>query len=178
MLSNGFSVAIESIIWFLSFTLLMWCITFTDLYMLNYLCIPGINPTSFWCMRLLMYYWIEFPSILSRIFTPIFIGPWRRKWQPSPVFLPGESHGQRRLMGYTVHSITKSRTRLKQLSMHTHTHSSGILACMFLFLKCLRLPVACGYCWPHKMSLGVSAPLQFFLKSLRKISIHSCKNTW
>ena len=25
--------------------------------------------------------------------------PWRRAWQPSPVFLPGESHGQRNLMG-------------------------------------------------------------------------------
>ena len=26
--------------------------------------------------------------------------PWRRKWQPTPVCLPGESHGQRNLMGY------------------------------------------------------------------------------
>ena len=26
--------------------------------------------------------------------------PWRRKWQPTPVFLPGESRGQRRLVGY------------------------------------------------------------------------------
>ena len=25
--------------------------------------------------------------------------PWRRAWQPTPVFLPGESHGQRRLAG-------------------------------------------------------------------------------
>ena len=25
--------------------------------------------------------------------------PWRRKWQPTPVFLPGESHGQRNLAG-------------------------------------------------------------------------------
>ena len=25
--------------------------------------------------------------------------PWRRKWQPTPVFLPGESHGQRSLEG-------------------------------------------------------------------------------
>ena len=25
--------------------------------------------------------------------------PWRRKWQPTPVFLPGESHGRRRLTG-------------------------------------------------------------------------------
>ena len=27
--------------------------------------------------------------------------PWRRKWQPNPVFLPGESHGQRSLVGYS-----------------------------------------------------------------------------
>ena len=28
--------------------------------------------------------------------------PWRRKCQPSPVFLPGESHGQRSLAGYSL----------------------------------------------------------------------------
>ena len=27
--------------------------------------------------------------------------PWRRKWQPTPVFLPGESHGQRKLAGHS-----------------------------------------------------------------------------
>ena len=27
--------------------------------------------------------------------------PWRRKWQPTPVFLPGESHGKRSLAGYS-----------------------------------------------------------------------------
>ena len=27
--------------------------------------------------------------------------PWRRKWQPSPVFLLGKSHGQRSLVGYS-----------------------------------------------------------------------------
>ena len=26
--------------------------------------------------------------------------PWRRKWQPTPVFLPGESHGQKSLPSY------------------------------------------------------------------------------
>ena len=26
--------------------------------------------------------------------------PWRRKWQPTPVFLPGKSYGQRSLVGY------------------------------------------------------------------------------
>ena len=27
--------------------------------------------------------------------------PWRRKWQPTPEFLPGKSHGQRSLVGYS-----------------------------------------------------------------------------
>ena len=27
--------------------------------------------------------------------------PWRRKWQPTPVFLPGECHGQRSLASYS-----------------------------------------------------------------------------
>ena len=35
--------------------------------------------------------------------------PWRRKWQPTPVFLPGESHGQRSLAGYTAHGVARVR---------------------------------------------------------------------
>jgi len=27
--------------------------------------------------------------------------PWRRDWLPTPIFLPGELHGQRNLMGYS-----------------------------------------------------------------------------
>ena len=27
--------------------------------------------------------------------------PWRRKWQPAPIFLPGKSHFQRSLVGYS-----------------------------------------------------------------------------
>ena len=44
--------------------------------------------------------------------------PWRRAWQPTPVFLPGESYGQRSLVA-TVHSVAKSWTRLKWLSTRT-----------------------------------------------------------
>ena len=42
----------------------------------------------------------------------------RGKWQPTPVFLPGESHGQRSWWA-TVHGVAKSQTRLKRLSTHT-----------------------------------------------------------
>uniref|UniRef100_A0AC11DR17 Intraflagellar transport 80 n=1 Tax=Ovis aries TaxID=9940 RepID=A0AC11DR17_SHEEP len=44
--------------------------------------------------------------------------PWKRTWQPTPLFLPGESNGQRSLAGYSV----KSQTGLKQLSTHTNFH--------------------------------------------------------
>ena len=53
--------------------------------------------------------------------------PWRRKWQSIPVFLPGESHGWRSLVGYSpwghkesdmteqLHSLTHSTNSASQL---------------------------------------------------------------
>ena len=35
---------------------------------------------------------------------------WRRKWQPTPVFLPGKSHGWRSLVGYSSWSHKESDT--------------------------------------------------------------------
>ena len=34
--------------------------------------------------------------------------PWRRAWQPTPLFLLGESHGQRSLVGYSPQGCKKS----------------------------------------------------------------------
>ena len=48
--------------------------------------------------------------------------PWRRKWQPAPVFLPGKSHGQKILVGYSPWGCKESDTT-KQLSTPTHMHS-------------------------------------------------------
>ena len=45
--------------------------------------------------------------------------PWRRAKQLSPVFLPGESHGQRTWRA-TVHRVPKSWILLKWLSTHAH----------------------------------------------------------
>ena len=42
---------------------------------------------------------------------------WRRKWQPTPVFLPGEFHGQRSLVGYSPWGRKKSNIT-KRLSFH------------------------------------------------------------
>ena len=36
--------------------------------------------------------------------------PWRREWLPTPVFFPGEFHGQRRLAGYSPWSSKETDT--------------------------------------------------------------------
>ena len=46
--------------------------------------------------------------------------PWRKEWQPAPVFLPGEFHGQRSLAGYSPWGHKESDTTEH---MYTHTHT-------------------------------------------------------
>ena len=50
---------------------------------------------------------------------------WRRKWQPTPVFLPGESHEQRSLVGYSPwgHKELDMTESLRHTHTHTHTHT-------------------------------------------------------
>ena len=45
--------------------------------------------------------------------------PWRRKWQPTPVFLPRKSQGQRNLVGCIPGGCKESDTT-GQLSLHAH----------------------------------------------------------
>ena len=68
--------------------------------------------------------------------------PWRREWQPTPVFLPGEFHGQRSLVGYSSWSHKESdmtewlTQTTKSYDLRRHT----ILSSLFLwytFKNCL-----------------------------------------
>jgi len=54
---------------------------------------------------------------------------WRRKWQPTPVFLPGESQGQRSLLG-AVYGIAQSRIRLMRLSSSNSSSSRKLRSYM------------------------------------------------
>ena len=58
--------------------------------------------------------------------------PWRRTWQPSLAFLPGESHGQRSLVGYSPWGHKESdrtemtkHTCIKQITIENLLYSSG-----------------------------------------------------
>ena len=55
--------------------------------------------------------------------------PWRREWQPTPAFLPGELHGQRRLAGYSPQDC-KELDMTEQL---THMYCTTLILQSFLF---------------------------------------------
>ena len=46
----------------------------------------------------------------------------RRQWQPTPVLLPGKSHGRRSLVG-CLHGVTKSRAQLSDFTFTFHFHA-------------------------------------------------------
>ena len=46
--------------------------------------------------------------------------PWKREWQPTPVFLPGVSHGQRSLADYSPQGHTESDTT--EVTQHACKH--------------------------------------------------------
>ena len=58
--------------------------------------------------------------------------PWRRAWQPTPVFLPGEFHGQSSLVGYNPWGRKESDTT-EQLSTEHVPSMPAILKGFFFF---------------------------------------------
>ena len=50
-------------------------------------------------------------------------------WVPTPVFLPGESHGQRRLAGYSPWGHKELDMTERLTHKHTHTYITESLTC-------------------------------------------------
>ena len=57
--------------------------------------------------------------------------PWKRERQPIPVFLPGESHGQRSLAGYSPWDFLES-DRTERQNFH-FTLFTAFLPCVFYY---------------------------------------------
>ena len=53
--------------------------------------------------------------------------PWRRKWQPTPVFLPGKSPGQKSLEGYSLWGPKESDTPEQLNNKMKKTCDGGVL---------------------------------------------------
>ena len=56
---------------------------------------------------------------------------WRGSWQPTPVFLPGESHGLRNLAGYSP----QGHTELDMIEATGHAHKLFYRSHVLVFLK-------------------------------------------
>ena len=73
-----------------------------------------------WCGRAsLVAHMVKNPLAMQETWFNPWVGeiPWRRDWQPTPVFLPGEFHRQRSLAGYSPWGRRESDTT-GQLSTH------------------------------------------------------------
>ena len=83
---------------------------------------------------------------MRRGFDPwVWKTPWRRAWQPTLVFLHGESHRQRSLAGYSPRGCKESEMiQLKRLSMQTHILFFSLLDPLRVHSLRLQLLMAWG----------------------------------
>ena len=71
--------------------------------------------------------------------------PWSRKWQPTPVFLPGKFNGQRSLVGYSPRGC-RELDPTERLSIHTHIY-------IYLDIGCLHKH---RYVYRHRLECALS----------------------
>ena len=86
-----------------------------------------------------LHFLVSICLVKPLLFHYCHLTPWRRKWQPTPVFLPGESHGRRSLVGYGPQGPKESDTTER---LHSLTHSMSFYSvstvdtwCRILFSK-------------------------------------------
>ena len=99
---------------------------------------PEFVPQGFWCHWSRLWPGGTSPVALrERIRLPMqempiwsLVGkiPWRNKWQPTPVFLPGKSHGLRSLVGYSTwgHRVGHDWARMFASQLHVLWPGRGI----------------------------------------------------
>ena len=86
----------------------------------------------------------------KELFKTILMGHrWRRKWHPTPVFLPGESQGWRSLVGCRLWGRTESdMTEAPQQLAMGHRRCTVSLRCIMLYLSAL-----CRYVFFYKLKI-------------------------
>ena len=98
---------------------------------------------------IVLLWWLRWSRICqkckrSRFSLQVGKTPWRMAWQPTPVFLPGEAHAQRSLVGYSPWYLKESDTAEQLPNMLTHT----LKDCATIPLgKCLCIQMLCLIFW-------------------------------
>ena len=79
--------------------------------------------TSNVCMCMVLNGWCLSLIQSSQVVDTTQCLSWRRKWQPTPAFLPGKFHGQRSLVGYNPRGC-KELDMTAPGHIHTHIHTA------------------------------------------------------
>ena len=87
--------------------------------------------------------------------------PCRRAWQPTPLFLPGESHGQRKLMGYSPQGRKDPTTNeeTQHAYMHTDIYYTVIIYLLFQVCFCRSFPYLVFPAWRSSFNICCKAGL-------------------
>ena len=102
---------------------------------------------------------------------------WRRKWQPTPVFLPGESQGQRSLMGFCLWGRTESDTT-ERLHLHFALSCIGEGHGNLLQCSCLENPRDGGASWASVYGVAQSQTWLKRLSSSSRVEVWDMVNQW
>ena len=82
--------------------------------------------------------------------------PWRRKWQPTQIFVPGEFHGQRSLTGYSSRAHKQSNMTgwlTQHIFIYTYIH---MCVCVCVCVMCVLHYHILEPRWPHSIRMQVS----------------------
>ena len=119
------------------------------------------------------------------IWSPVGKIPWRREWQPTPVFFLENPHGQRSLEGYSpwgpqeldmterlsAHSLSLS---LSLSLSHTHTHTHSYMLIRIALITILKFSFGPSYDWFSNLG----AVLKWCILVSKSISINNILFLW
>ena len=113
---------------------------------------------------------------------------WRRKWQPAPVFLPGESQGWGGAWWAAISGVAPSRTWLKRLSSSSSSSSSSsfipswsllalpwfLTPVLWIFLCRTITSLSCFNCYKHLLTISIRFIVIVFLVAIISVDRFYC----
>ena len=110
---------------------------------------------------------------------------WRRKWQPTPVFLPGKSHGQRSLVG-TVHPCHRRQKPLRNMISHRYERTKQVGGEKMKWRTCCLMRDLADLCcllWvserlPWQLTIPTESSFSVFQQLATKLSLRKALGSY
>ena len=109
--------------------------------------------------------------------------PGRRKWQPTPVFLPGKSRGQRSLAGYSPWGLKESdlteqlSTCFTDITSHQKRNTFSSLNQIYK-LSCVSIRISIFFFSWKKFTFSYWKPITYFVQWRKTRNVHLHQSQW